>query len=268
MAHKELPPPGLLERFSNPLWERLGLIVVGPQWIVKGQHRGFDWMAIELHHRPTGFRQTVMATTVFVVRLPRQSPHWYLPADRITPEQQVCVDNHCVYAAALGEQPRVRTWRQWLDLAVDAAEEVIRTEAARQNESPEQKAERADARSWNVVDGNVAFLCLAAMAFFSFLNVMMLWEAYGDWQRHGAILLCQGKQVFGTYLQGWKAMAYAATLIAPLPIAARAVHTVATRIYRKAFRLQLGVEGVLWVAAMVGLHHVREALVQSVRQAC
>lgn len=259
---------GLLENFSDPLWKRLGLHVVGPQWIEKGQHRGFDWTAIELHHRPAGFRHTITATTVFVVRLPRKSKDWYLPADRITPGKQVCVDDACVYAAALGEQPRVRTWRQWLDLAVDAAEEVIRTEAVIRNHGPEQKAERADAPSWNVNDGNLVLFWLVAMAFFSFLNVMMLWEAYGDWQDHGAILLCHPKTPIGTYLQGWKAMAYAASLLAPLFIVGRALHTMATRAYRPAFMLQLSVEGLIWAGAMYGLHHAREALVQSVRLAC
>lgn len=268
MAFKEKPPHGLLESFSDPLWKRLGLLVDWPLWIVRGQHRGFDWMAIELVHRPTGFRQTMAKTTVFVVWLPRKSKDWYLPSDRITPTRQVCVDDTCVYAAALGEQPRVRTWRQWLDLAVDAAEEVIRTEGARRNEGPQQKAERADAPSWNVVDGNLASLWLLAMAFFSFLNVMGLWQAYGDWQGQGAILLCHGSKPFGTYLQGWKAAIYAVSLLAPLPIVAKAVHTVTTRMYRQAFRLQLCVEGLLWAGAMVGLHYVRDALVQSVRQAC
>ena len=98
MAVKEKPPSGLLARFSAPLWERLGLIVLRPQWIVKGQHRGYDWMAIELDHRPTGFRQTLATTTIFVVWLPRKSQDWYLPSDRITPEKQVCVDDACVYA--------------------------------------------------------------------------------------------------------------------------------------------------------------------------
>jgi hypothetical protein len=268
MAFKEKPSSGLLESFSDPLWERLGLTVVGPQWIVKGQHRGFDWIAIKLRHRPTGFLQTITATTFFVVRLPRKSKTWHLPADRITPGKQVCVDDSCVYAAALGEQPPVRTWRTWLDLAVDAAEEVIRTEGARRNESPQQKAERADAPSWNVVDGKLASLWLVAMAFFSFLNVMGLWQAYGDWQGQGAILLCHGSKPYGTYLQGWKAAVYAVSLVAPLPIVAKAVHTVATRMYRQAFRLQLCAEGLLWAGAMVGLHYVRDALVQSVRQAC
>lgn len=268
MAVKENPPRSLLASFSAPLWERLGLTAVRPQWIVKGQHRGFDWMAIELTHSPTGFRQTLATTTVFVVSLPRKSKDWYLPSHRITPERQVCVDDACVYAAALGEQPRVRTWPDWLDLAVDAAEEVIRTEGMRRDESPQQKTERADDASWNVIDGNLVLLWLVSMAVFSFFNVMMLLEAYGDWQRHGAILLCHPKTSIGTHLQGWKAVAYAASLLAPLLIVLKALHTMATRMYRRAFMFQICLEGLVWVGAMYALHHAREALVQSVRQAC
>ena len=268
MAVKEKPPSGLLASFSAPLWERLGLIVVRPQWIVKGQHRGYDWMAIELDHRPTGFRQTLATTTIFIVWLPRRSQDWYLPSDRITPEKQVCVDDACVYAAALGEQPRVRTWIHWLDLAVDTAEEVIRTEGMRRDESPQRKAKRTDAASWNVHHGNLVLLWLVSMVVFSFFNVMMLVEAYGDWQRHGAILQCHPKTLHGTHLQGWKALAYAVSLAAPLLIVIKALYTMATRVYRPGFGLQICVEGLLWVGAMYALHHAREALVQSVRQAC
>lgn len=82
-------------------------------------------MAIELTHRATG---SVMGSnrlpdtiTVFVLRLPRKYKVWCLPADRITLGRQVCVDDKCVYAAALGQQPRVRDWRRWLDVAADEA---------------------------------------------------------------------------------------------------------------------------------------------------
>jgi|GEM_PF-1265474 len=268
MAVKEKPPRGLLDSFSAPLWERLGLTAVRPQWIVKGQHRGFDWMAIELDHSGTGFQQTRATTTVFVVRLPHKSSDWYLPGDRIRPDRQLCVDDSCVYAAALSEQPRVRTWSHWLDLAVDTAEEVIRTEGMRRDESPQQKADRADGASWNVIDSNLVFVWLVSMAVFSFFNVMMLVEAYGDWQRHGAILRCHPTTSTGTHLQGWKAVAYAASLAAPLLIVAKALHTMATRVYRPGFFLQICFEGLLWVGAMYGLHHAREALAHSVRQAC
>ena len=268
MAVKEKPPHGLLESFSAPLWERLGLTAVQPQWVVKSQHRGFDWMAIELDHSGTGFRQTRATTTVFAVKLPRKSPDWYLPSDRIRSDRQVCVDDAWVYAGALGEQPRVRTWTHWLDLAVDTAEEVISTEGMRRDESPQQKAQRADAPSWNVHHGNLALLWLVSMVVFSFFNVMMLWEAYGDWQHHGAILQCHPKTRMGTHLQGWKAWAYAASLAAPLLIVVKALYTMATRVYRPGFALQICVEGALWVGAMYALHHAREALVQSVRHAC
>lgn len=269
MAVKERPPSGLLASFSAPLWERLGLVGVRPEWIVKGQHRGYDWMAIELDHRPTGmFQETYVTTTVFVVRLPHQSPDWYLPSHRITPEQQVCVDDACVYAAALGQQPRVRTWTHWLDLAVDAAEEVIRTEGMRRNDSPQQKAGRADEASWNPSDMSLLLLWLVPMAVFSFLNVMMLLEAYGDWQRHGAILRCHPKTAMGTYLQDWKAMAYAASLAVPLLIVPKALYTMATRMYKPGFLFQLCVEGALWAGTTYALYHARQALVESVQRAC
>lgn len=269
MAVKEKPPRGLLDNFSAPLWERLGLTGTRPQWIVKGQHRGYDWMAIELDHQPTGMVQsTYVTTTVFVVWLPRQSDDWYLPGSHITPDKQVCVDDTCVYAAALGQQPRVRTWIQWLDLAVDTAEEVISTEGMRRDESPEQKAERADDASWNTLDLNLVLFCLVPMAVFSFLNAMMLWEAYGDWQRHGAVIRCHPTVPIGTYLQGWKAVAYTASLAAPMLIVLKAVYTSVTRIYRPDFFVDLFLEGLVWVGAMYAMHHAREALVASVSQAC
>ena len=268
MAVKEKPPSGLLDSFSVPLWVRLGLTAPRPVWIVKSQHRGYEWMAIELDHGGTGFQQTRATTTVFVVWLPHKSQDWYLPGHRITPEQQVCVDDTCVYAAALGQQPRVRTWTHWLDLAVDAAEEVITTEGMRRDESPQQKAERADEASWNPTDVNLLLLCLVSMAVFSFLNVMMLVEAYGEWQRHGAILVCHPKTSIGTYLQGWKAVAYAVSLSAPLLIALKALHTMVTRVHRPNFFFRLCFEGLIWVGAMYGLHHARQALIESMQRAC
>lgn len=268
MAFREKPPHGLLKNFSNPLWQRLGLLAVRPQWIVKGQHREYEWMAIELTHNSTGFREGLGITTVFVVWLPRPSEHWYLPADRITPTRQVCVDDTCVYAAALNEQPRVRTWRQWLDLAVDTAEEVIRTEGARREESPQQAAERADEASWNPGHVNFLLFWLGLMLLFGFFNVWGLVEAYLDWQGHGAILQWDPKTHRGTYLQGWKALAYVAALSAPLLLAAKAAYTMATRMHRPGFLLQLNVEGLLWAAAMYGLFHAQQALTASVRQAC
>ena len=107
---------------------------------MKGQHRGYDRMAIELDHNGTGFQQTGATTTVFVVWLPHKS----------------------------------------------------------------------------------------TMAVFGFLNVMMLVEAYSDWQRHGAILRCHPATPIGSYLQGWKAVAYAASLAAPLLIALKALYTMIT----------------------------------------
>ena len=268
MAVKEKPPRDLLASFSKPLWERLGLTATRPVWIVKGQHRGYDWMAIELDHGGTGFQQAGATTTVFVVWLPRKSAHWHLPGHRITSEQQVCVDDACVYAAALGEQPPVRTWTHWLDLAVDAAEEVIRTEGTRRDESPQQKMKRADEASWNPTDIHLVLLCSVSMVVFSFLNVMMLAEAYGEWQRHGAILVCHPKTSIGTYLQGWKAVAYAASLATPLLIALKALYTMVTRIHRPGFFFQLSLEGLVWVGVMYGLYHARQALIESVQRAC
>src|SRR3990167_1876928 len=151
MATREAPPPGLLEGFSAPLWERLRLDRLRPLSIVRGQHRGHDWMAIELEHGSTGLYSTgapsTDTTTVFVVRLPRKSSGWYLPDDRITATQQVCVDDEHVYAAALGQRPRARDWRRWPGPALDAAEEVVRTEGQR----PAADAAQA-ARPWNPHD--------------------------------------------------------------------------------------------------------------------
>ena len=71
MATREAPPPGLLEGFSAPLWERLRLDRLRPLSIVRGQHRGHDWMAIDLEHGSTGLFSTgapsTDTTTVFVV---------------------------------------------------------------------------------------------------------------------------------------------------------------------------------------------------------
>ena len=147
---------------------------------MKGQHRGYDRMAIELDHNGTGFQHTGATTTVFVVWLPHKS----------------------------------------------------------------------------------------TMAVFGFLNVMMLVEAYSDWQRHGAILRCHPATPIGSYLQGWKAVAYAASLAAPLLIALKALYTMITRVHRPNFVFQLCFEGMRWAGAMYGLHYAREALVASVRQAC
>lgn len=273
MAVKEKPPRGLLASFSAPLWERLGLVGLRPQWIVKGQHRGYDWMAIELDHRPTGMLQTTyVTTTVFVVRLPRQSKDWYLPSHRITPERQVCVDDACVYAAALGQQPRVRTWLQWLDLAVDAAEEVQSTEGMRPAENSHtptaanpQTAEPE--RTWNPNDANVVIFWLMGMLPISFFALWGLVEAYSDWHNHGAIIQCHPKTHMGTYLQGWKAVAYAGLLLAPLPGVLKMAHTMVTRYHRPNFAL-IHLEGVLLVGASYGLFHALQALSETVRRAC
>ena len=63
MATREAPPPGLLEGFSAPLWERLRLDRLRPLSIVRGQHRGHDWMAIELEHGSTGLFSTGAPST-------------------------------------------------------------------------------------------------------------------------------------------------------------------------------------------------------------
>lgn len=278
MAVREPAPKDLLTRFSNPLWERLRLEDLKPEWIVKGQHRGYDWMAIELTHRATGFvmgsERLPDTTTVFVLRLPHKSKGWYLPADRITPGRQACADDECVYAAALGQQPRVRDWRRWLDVAADAADEAVQNEGHRPASAGAASAAAPfgagapDEPSWNPHDGRwVLFWTMVVLALGGGV-LLILAMGYTDWQRHGAIIQCNAATHLGTVLRGWKMWLYLGILATPLLGIGKLLHTMATRIHRPGFTLQINVEGAILLACAFALSQALGMLQQSARAAC
>ena len=284
MAVREPAPKGLLSRFGSPLWERLRLEDLKPEWIVKGQHRGYDWMAIELTHRATGLvmgsERLPDTTTVFVLRLPRKSRGWHLPGDRITPTQQVCVDDECVYAAALGRQPRVRDWRRWLDIAADAADEVVRNErplaatgavgtaSSAHAAGSDAGHDEGDEPVWNPHDGRwVLFWTIVALALGGGI-LLLLAIGYNDWQRHGAIVQCNAATHLGTVLRGWKMWLYLGLLATPLLGIGRLLHTMATRMHRPGFTLQINVEGTVLLVAAFALSQALGALQASARGAC
>lgn len=284
MAVREPAPKDLLTRFGNPLWDRLRLEDLKPEWIVKGQHRGYDWMAIELTHRATGLfmgsERLPDTTTVFVLRLPRKSRGWVLPGDRITPTQQVCVDNECVYAAALGRQPRVRDWRRWLDIAADAADEVLQTERPQTAAGADGTAGTAhaggaesdpdggDEPAWNPHDGRwVLFWTMVALALGGAI-LLLLAMGYTDWQRQGGIVQCNAATHVGSVLRGGKMWLYLGVLATPLLGVGKLLHTMATRMHRPGFALQINVEGCILVGGAFVLSQALGALQASARTAC
>lgn len=276
MAVREAPPPGLLASFSAPLWERLHLEEMRPLWIVTGQHRGYDWMAIELEHQATGLlmgsERVSDTTTFFVMRLPRKSCGWYLPAHRITSVQQVCVDDECVYVAALGQQPRVRDWRRWLDITANAADEVVQTEGSRRAAAPaggvdEEPESPEPEPSWNPHDDRWAMSWLMVALALGGIVLLFIAMDYSAW-RDGSIVRCDEATHTGTVLRGWKLWLHVGILAIPLVGIGRLLHTMSTRIHRPGFALQINVEGVLLVACSLGLAHALAALEKSARAMC
>ncbi len=267
MATREAPPPGLLDGFSAPLWERLRLDRLRPLSIVRGQHRGHDWMAIDLEHGSTGLFSTgapsTGTTTVFVVRLPRKSSGWYLPDDRITATQQVCVDDGHVYAAALGQRPRVRDWRRWLDTAIDAAEEVVRTEGQR------PAADTAQAtRHWNPHDRQWVLAWAVLTVPLAFMVLAVLMHAFQEWRSLGAIVWCDSSTHLGSTLRGWKAAACFGLLLLPLAGLLQLARTSALHIHTPGFALRLNLLGVALAGVSLLVLYALQALMASARGPC
>jgi len=267
MATREAPPPGLLEGFSAPLWERLRLDRLRPLSIVRGQHRGHDWMAIDLEHGSTGLFSTgapsTDTTTVFVVRLPRKSSGWYLPDDRITATQQVCVDDGHVYAAALGQRPRVRDWRRWLDTAIDAAEEVVRTEGQRPAADSTQSA-----RHWNPHDRRWVLVWAVLTVPLAFMVLAVLMDAFQEWRSLGAIVWCDSSTHLGSTLRGWKAAACFGLLLLPLAGLLQLARTSALHIHTPGFALRLNLQGVALASVSLLVLYALQALMASARGPC
>lgn len=275
MAVKEAPPPGLLDSFSAPLWERLNLSGLRPQWIVKGQHRGYDWVVIELEHRATGLtaESGTDTTTVFVMRLPRKSKDWYLPPHRITSVQQACVDDQRVYVAALGRQPRVREWRHWLDTAADVADEVVRSEGSHTKQAHEHPGDHNTAGSeagpsWNPHDGKWVVFWLFVMVPIAGVVFLSLLFDYSDWPRTGAVIKCNMATHIGSALYGWKMWAHLGMLATPLAWMCKMIHTMVTRIHRPGFGLQIHLEGAILLGGAFVLAHALGALEASARAVC
>lgn len=272
MAAKEIAPDGLLDRFSNPLWKRLGLNGLEPLWIVRSQRRGHEWLVIELLQRNTDGLDTT--TTVFMVRLPRKSTRWNLPGSRITEARQVCVDDEWVYVAELGRQPRVRDWPHWLDIAIDTAEEVVRT--ASSHPVPRRHYRMEDGTqvpsshpSWNPNDGHWVFLWAALSLVIGGFVLLSLVLGYQDWQRTGMVTRgCDAQTHMGTVLTGWKLAAWFGILTVPLLGICRVAHTLLTRIYKPGFALQVNVEGIVLLGTTYGLAMALDALERSARAAC
>ena len=215
-----------------------------------------------------------ITTTVFMVKLPSKSARWSLPGNRITEKRQVCVDDEWVYVAALGQQPRVRDWPRWLDIAIDTADEVVRT--ASTHPVPRRHYRMEDGTqvpsphpSWNPHDGNWVFLWTAISLLIGGFVLLFMVFGYQDWQRTGMITRgCDAQTHMGTVLTGWKAAAWFGILALPLLGICRLAHTLLTRAYKPAFALQINVEGIVVLAMTFGLAFVLEALQRSARAAC
>jgi hypothetical protein len=272
MAEKEIAPHGLLDRFSNPLWQRLGLSSLKPLWIVRSERRGYNWMVIELLQRANEGQD--ITTTVFMVRLPRKSSRWHLPGNRITRSRQICVDDEWVYVAELGRQPRVRDWPRWLDIAIDTADEVVRT--ASTHPVPKRHYRMEDGTlapyshpSWNPHDGSWvgiwAGICLAIGVFV----LLSLVVGYQDWQHDGTVTRgCDPDTRRGAVLSGWKAAAWFGMLAVALLGICRVAYTLFTRVHKPGFALRANVEGILLLAVIFGLVQALEALERSARAVC
>ncbi|EJE48902.1 hypothetical protein PMI14_06665 [Acidovorax sp. CF316] len=273
MAVKEPPPPGLLDSFSNPVWERVRLDDPKPLWIVQSSHRGYKWMAIELEHRSEGLfsdgASSTDTTTVFVVRLPEKSGDWFLPASRITAHRQVCVDDECVYVAAVGQSPRVRDWPRWLDTAADAADEVIGNRGKKAHPPRgDDGAADDDEKSWNPHDGRWVLFWMMITVPAAFMLAMLLMVFYKEWAGTGAVSHCDKLAHLGYQLQGWKAKAYLGLFIVPFIGWGRLLHTVSTRMHKPGFVLRLNLEGAALAALSVLALFLQQTLTGWARTAC
>ena len=272
MAVKERPPAGLLESFANPLWERVKLANAKPEWIVRSTHRGYEWMAIELRHSAVGlFSEGFDTTTVFVVRLPEASDQWFLPAERIAAHRQLCVDRDCLYLATLGESPRVRDWPRWLEMAADAADEVVSNRGRKGHPpSPPGSLTEAeeDAPSWNPHDGRWVLFWMVITVPAAFMLAMLVMAFYKEWAGTGAISHCDPLAHMGYQLQGWKAQAYLGLFIVPFLGWGRLLYTVSTRMHRPGFALRLNLEGVALAALSVLALFLQQTLTGWARTAC
>lgn len=281
MAVREPAPKDLLTRFSHPLWERLRLEDLKPEWIVKGQHRGYDWMAIELTHRATGFvmgsNRLPDTTTVFVLRLLRKSKGWYLPADRIPP------GGGCAWTTNASTPQR---WASNPACAIGTAGWMLRrmrrTKPCKrglpsrtgQRSRPlwRPRAERAQLEP----DGHwVLFWTMVALELGGGV-LLILAMGYNDWQRHGAIIQCNAATHMATVLRGcgaaglrgWQMWLYLGILATPLLGIGKLLHTMATRMNRPGFTLQINVEGAILVGCAFALSQALGALPNSRRGVC
>lgn len=272
MAIKEYAPHDLLDRFSDPVWKRLGLTDLHPLWMVRGQRRGYEWLAIELAQRKTEGSDII--TTIFMVRLPSKSTRWHLPGSRITKARQVCADDEWVYLAELGQQPRVRDWPRWLDIAIDTADEVVRTASThpvphRYYRMQDGTQVRSSHPSWNPHDGNWVFLWASLSVLIGGFVLLLFIDGYLEWQRTGMITRgCDEATHMGTVLTGWKVGAWLSMLAVPLLGICRVVHTLFRRIYKPGFALQINVEGILVLGVTFGLAQALSFLERSARAAC
>ncbi len=268
MAAKELPPPGLLASFANPLWERVRLDDPQPLWIVRSTHRGYPWMAIELQHSSVGLFSDSSAkhdsTTVFVLELPEKSPGRHLPASRIAPHRQVSVDEGCLYLASFGESPRVRDWPRWLDMAADAADEVVQN----RGRTTPPAAKEEDNASWNPHDGQWALFWMLITVPMALLLAQLVASFYQEWAATGAITHCNTATHRGYALQGWKAMAYLGVMLIPFAGWGAMLHAIATRLHRPGFVLRLNLLGAALVASSGLALLVQQTLTGWARTSC
>lgn len=242
-------------------------------WIVQSQHRGYDWMAIELEHRSCGLFSDSTAsrdtTTVFVFRLPEPSDDWFLPASRITAQRQMCVDNNHLYVAAVGQSPRVRDWPRWRDTGADAADELIHQRGRKGHPPrPAESVLEDREKSWNPHDGRWVLLWLVVTAPLALMLAALVMSFYSEWTSTGVIAHCNKSSHIGYQLQGWKAKAYLALFFVPLLGWARLLHTMSSRIHRPGFVLRLNLEGTALVALSLLALVLQQTLTGWAREAC
>lgn len=271
-AVKEFPPKGLLDSFSNPLWKRLELTGHHPTWVVRGERRGYEWLVIELLEDNTnGFDVT---TTVFMVRLPRKSSRWHLPGSLITKTRQVCVDDEWVYVAEFGQRQHTRVWGHWLDVAIEKADEVVRTASTHPVPNRHYRMEDGTLAphshpSWNPHDASLVVAWASICLLVGGAVLLLLVLGYQEWQQFGTITRgCDPYTRMGTVLSGWKVVPWFGIVGLPLLGIGRMVHTLFTRVRKPGFARQVKVEGIILLVVTVGLALALVALEQSGHTAC
>lgn len=253
MADRLAPPPGLMDRFSEPPWKTARLEDVRPLWIVEGVFEGYRYTVIQTAHDsisllPRRSQRYNSGTTFFVIELPERLRGQVVTTRSYPPYHVVVADDRHLYVAALGKRPPIAKWKEWLKTAADAAD---RMQSAPSAATGTDTAAQREPRHWNPHDRRWILYWLIGCGFTG-LFVGVLWQQEAaQWWNHGLISICSGRTHVGQRIAGWGAITYLALLAVPLISIPRLVWVMCSRIHTRGFGVRLNCEGIALAALSV-----------------